>query len=89
MLDNCATAGEKPSSLTSLVQTLKPVLTVAVSIFNASLMECYNTAPRGASQALTHDKQEVTHLEKTGEKHLGGREQAQAFGTCDTIFTFG
>lgn len=49
MLDNCVTGGEKPSLLTSLVQTLKSVLTVAVSIFNASLMECFNTAPRGAS----------------------------------------
>lgn len=87
MLDNCATGDEKPSSLTSLVQTLKSVLTVTVSIFNASLTECYNSAPRGASGALTQDKQELTHLEKTGEKLSGGREQA--FGTCDTTFTFG
>lgn len=36
-------------------------------------MECYNTAPRGASGALLRDKQELTHLEKTGEKLLGGR----------------
>lgn len=78
MLDNCATGGEKPSSLTTLVQSLKSVL-----------MECSNTAPWGASQALTHDKQELTHLEKTGEKLLGGPEQAQDNGTCDTIFTFG
>lgn len=46
-------------------------------------MECYNTAPRGASGALTQYKQELTHLENTGEKLLG---REQAFGTCDTIF---
>lgn len=38
MNDNCATGGEKPSLLTSLVQTLKSVLTVAVFIFNATTL---------------------------------------------------